>query len=75
MWKLSLDTYKPLTSLVILYQSALKYLEMMSDSDVHLPSVSSSESRDTSYSRSREEIYKKLQVRFSSTKEISTKSD
>ena len=48
---------------------------MMSDSDVHLPSVSSSESRDTSYSRSREEIYKKLQVRFSSTKEISTKSD
>ena len=48
---------------------------MMSDSDVHLPSAGSTESCDASYPSSREEIYKKLQVRFSSTKEISTKSD
>ena len=48
---------------------------MISDSDVHLPSVGSTESCDASYPSSREEIYKKLQVRFSSTKEISTKSD
>ena len=54
--KLSVHTYKSLASLVILYQSALKYSQIMSDGDVYLPSASSTESCDTSYSSSREEM-------------------
>ena len=54
--KLSVHTYKSLASLVILYQSALKYSRIMSDGDVYLPSASSTESCDTSYSSSREEM-------------------
>ena len=54
--KLSVHIYKSLASLVILYQSALKYSQIMHDSDVYLPSASSTESCDTSYSSSREEM-------------------
>ena len=54
--KLSVHIYKSFASLVILYQSALKYSQIMYDSDVYLPSASSTESCDTSYSSSREEM-------------------
>ena len=54
--KLSVHTYKSLASLVILYQSALKYSQIMSDGDVYLPSARSTESCDTSYSSSRKEM-------------------
>ena len=54
LWKLSVDTYKSLTSLVILSQSELKY--SCTDGDVYLLSASSTETCDTLYSSNKEEI-------------------
>ena len=54
LWKLSVDTYKSLTSLVILSQSKLEY--SCTDGDVYLLSASSTETCDTLYSSNKEEI-------------------